>query len=324
MKYVILIITISAIIKTLLTDFNNVYLDSDFYYRMTVEYVKTGIFPTPISYFHNIGMIIINSFFFRLFDGVVPFLTLHKILSITYSTLSLPFAYLILKKFFSEKWALFGLGMLAFDWRLVQNTTLGITEPLFLLFVWSALYFSLKKSPAIAFMLVGMATIVRFEGVVLIPIVAMFVFDKKKIIQLLKTSLFFIPVGLVKLIPFSTIEKAHVFESVIIHESRNIPPIVNNITLFFEKLGNSILYYGWSTFPTFTSFIPLGLYHIIKQKNYKLLTALVISSIPGIWAYLDAFDTRYFFMAFIFFTIISVYGLQMITPKIKIPMRLKQ
>ncbi len=86
---------------------------------------------------------------------------------------------------------------------------------------------------------------------------------------------------------------------------------------FADRLANSLIYMGWATFPNYILFLPLGIYWIVKnQKHLWLIGAMALLLGSGVWAYLDAYDTRYFFQSYVILILISLAGIQYLDDKL--------
>ena len=83
----------------------------------------------------NIGWSIFLSFWFWLIDlhSSLDYMQFQRILSIVLSSLTTIPIYYLCRKFFNSKISLVGVALFAFEPRIILNSTLGITEPLFIL-----------------------------------------------------------------------------------------------------------------------------------------------------------------------------------------------
>ena len=142
----------------------------NFTYSSAINYY--GHLPTEWSPPNN-GWPIFVSFWFSVInlENTFQYMQLQKIVSIFLSsTITVP-VYFLCKKFFDEKLALMGSVLFAFEPRIILNSTLGITEPLFILSGITSLLFFLRydrKGIMIAFALASFTTIIRSEGIFLV------------------------------------------------------------------------------------------------------------------------------------------------------------
>ena len=111
------------------------------YFRYAIDTSILGQFPnTPLT---NNGWPILLSIFYSNFnsDNFLEYMTLQRVISISISTLTIIPVYLLLRRFFDYKYALLGSILFIFEPRMIQNSFLGITDSLFILFTTSTLFF---------------------------------------------------------------------------------------------------------------------------------------------------------------------------------------
>ena len=156
-------------------------------------YAKTtselGHLPTNYSLDNN-GWAIFLSGFFSLFslNSAIDYMNIQKIISISLSSLTLIPIYFLMKKFVDSKYIFVGLIFFAFEPRLIQNSLLGITEPLYILLLTLSLTLFLSNDKKIIYLsmaIVALSTIVRSEGLFLFIVFSlMFVirFRKDKLV----------------------------------------------------------------------------------------------------------------------------------------------
>jgi hypothetical protein len=294
----------------------------NFYGHLPVEW-------TPI----NNGWPIFLSFWFSIInlENTLEYMQLQRIISIVLSSLIMIPVYFLCKKYFDEKIALVGVALIAFDPRLILNSTLGITDPLFILLTTSSLVLLLKyerKLMPISFILASCATIVRAEGIFLFFTLSIIFFIKYKISkEILKTYIPCLVIFMLILIPImdyrmevagydgifqrGTIGTTQVISMV--NENGN-SEIIEGLTLFVK-------YLGWIMIPNFLLFLPFGVIlffkHRKKETNF-IIIFVIICSIPILYAYLrQAQDTRYLYALFPIFSLISLYSVKSYLEKFK-------
>jgi hypothetical protein len=303
---------------------------SNFTYATAINYY--GYLPmewTPI----NNGWPIFLSFWFSIInlENTLEYMQLQRIISIILSSLIMIPVYFLCKKYFDEKIALVGVALIAFDPRLILNSTLGITDPLFILLTTSSLVLLLKyerKLMPISFILASCATIVRAEGIFLFFTLSIIFFIKYKISkEILKTYIPCLVIFMLILIPImdyrmevagydgifqrGTIGTTQVISMV--NENGN-SEIIEGLTLFVK-------YLGWIMIPNFLLFLPFGVIlffkHRKKETNF-IIIFVIICSIPILYAYLrQAQDTRYLYALFPIFSLISLYSVKSYLEKFK-------
>tara|TARA_B100000029_G_scaffold182591_1_gene180209 strand:+ start:13045 stop:13920 length:876 start_codon:yes stop_codon:yes gene_type:complete len=93
---------------------------------------------------------------------------------------------------------------------------------------------------------------------------------------------------------------------------------------FFLEMGiwKFFKLFVWTTLPTYIIFLPIGIFIFLKNKQWKnieLILLGIISLIPAFYAASRGIDdTRYYFIFYPLFVIISLYFIQWITSRWKI------
>ena len=108
----------------------------------------------------NTGWPLFVSFFFSIFNSnnYMDFMALQKIISIIISALTAIPIYFLGKKFFTKELALLGSFLFVFEPRIVQNSTFGISDPLYIIGITIAIVLLLnprKNFEYIAFIILG-------------------------------------------------------------------------------------------------------------------------------------------------------------------------
>jgi len=281
----------------------------------------------------NIGWPIFSSFWFSLvdLDSSLDYMQFQRILSIILSSLTIIPIYYLCRKFFSSKISLVGAALFAFEPRIILNSTLGITEPLFILLGISSLIIFLRfsnKGILTAFALASFATIVRSEGIFLFITISILFFIKFKLSkEILKTYLPALIIFLLLLAPISMYKTEvsgndAMFDRVVgatnqvisISNDNKDNQILEGIELFIK-------YLGWIMIPIFLLFLPFGMIQLFRKKTKELnfiLIFLVSSSIPILYAYVvQAQDTRYFYFLYPIFCLISLFAVETYVSKVK-------
>ena len=139
------------------------------YFHYAIEISKLGQLPETHTLANN-GWSIFLSFFFTIFqqNETNYLMQLQKILSIIISVSTIIPLYYLLKKKFNFNLIILGIIIFTFEPRLIQNSILGITDPLYILILTISFVYFLKysiKNTYISFALVSFATLVRSEGI---------------------------------------------------------------------------------------------------------------------------------------------------------------
>ena len=274
----------------------------------------------------NIGWPIFLSFWFSLvnLDNSFDYMQFQRILSIILSSLITIPVYFLCRKFFNSKISLVGVTLFAFEPRIILNSILGITEPLFILLSISSLVIFLRydrKGILIAFTLVSFATIVRSEAIFLLITISILFFIKNKISkEILKTYLPALIIFLLILIPIS-IYKTEVSGNDamfgrVVGATNQMIAISNDSNSNEILLGGELFikYLGWIMIPSFLLFLPFGAIQFLRKRTKEMnfiIIFLISSSIPILYAYIvQAQDTRYFYVLYPIFCLISLFAVE--------------
>ena len=195
----------------------------------------------------------------------------QKIFSVLISISTTIPVYFLCKKFVQRKFALIGASIIAFDPRLMINSFLGITDPLFLLLSVTSLVLFLhsnKKAVYLSFVIVGLSSLVRTEGMAIFLVLSIMFFIKyrnenyKIIFRYLLILIIF---GLV-LLPLSAYRidvtgNDYLFQRGLKHVDQIASNEGYNDKLF-EGLEIFSKYIIWVLIPNFIIFIPFGIFLI--------------------------------------------------------------
>ena len=297
-------------------------LDSLLYFWYGIELSITGEFPSNYDLTNNMWPTILAPIFsITNFENYLDYMNLQRGISIFFSIITSIPIYFLAKKFLPKNIALLAPLLFIFEPRIVYNSFLGITEPMFLFCIISAfaLFFSSSKKYVISsFILIGFSCLVRYESLILIiPMCGILFFRFKKLKYRISYPALAIIIFLVVITPMSIIKIetmgydgifSHVIggANVVIYESKSevgkIFPIDGTIN-FFKLLG-------WILLPTFLIFLPLGIISFFKNKNskrFELVILSIFSLIPAFYATIRGIeDTRYYF---IFFPLLIIFSL---------------
>lgn len=291
-----------------------------------------GHFPKGLA---NNGWPGFLSMFFSIFhfQTSMEYMDLQRILSISFSVLTIIPVYYLGRKFFDKNYSILCAVIFAFEPRLIQNSLLGITEPMYLFLISLALclFFSGNKKTYISFIVVGLASIVRSEGLFLLfAMLAVLIIQNK---THLKRMLVRIPISLGlfigTILPMSIIRfMINGTDSLVgraIAETGKLGTRVNqgsietNLVIYFvEGIKTPIMLLGWASIPLFVIFVPASIITIIKDRSKDHFLLILISGfmmIPTLYGLSVGPDTRYIFPLYPMFSIISIYIIKKIFDK---------
>lgn len=311
-------------------------VDALYYFWYSSDIYQIGELPKDWSPKNN-GWPIFVSFFFTILDSkdVFALMQFQRILTVVISVLITIPVYFLCKKFVANKFAIIGASLVAFDPRLMINSFLGVTDPLYLLLISTSLtlfLYSNKKTVYISFIVVSLATTIRGEGVffIILLIIMFFVKYRKEKFKIIFRYVLILGILMMVILPISlyrievtnsdgiilrSFEGGKVIASRMINNSQDDNS--NKVILGFEIL---IKYFVWVLIPNFIIFIPLGFFLIFKNRNFEkntIILSIGIMLLPAFYAYnVPAMDTRYLYVLYPMFSVLSVLSIEKITSKI--------
>lgn len=293
------------------------------------------------------------SIFFRIFEfnSYIEYVNLIRIVSIGFSIFTIPLVYLIGKKFFEKKYSILVASFFAFSIHIIENSTWGITEPLFLLLSLGSFYLILNynsKYTIFSFVLAGLAFDTRLNGIVILIIIligySMKIRPKKKLFLLITVGLFiFIIISMPHYFDTDTqnspiINRIEGFEN--INKNNLNPHLIQTAKLYLtdEQLNpNSENFHKITVLETYLFAItkevyhivlvniqllifllPVGLFFIFKNrvwKEYLVFLGIIISIIIAIPQYTLSSEVRNLLLIVPFVSIIATIGIQNILKK---------
>jgi len=283
---------------------------------------------------HNDGWPMFLSLFFSMSESekFIDYMNIQRGLTIILSQLTIIPIYLLCRKFFSKNLALLGGALFVLDPRIILNSLTGITEPIYILLLTISilLFFnSNKKIVLFSFFIVGLATIVRTEGIFLflgLSIIYFLRFRKSKI-DLAKFSVGILLFGLTAITMFFVRIKTTGTDPLFYKIQPGTKAIIDAsgsdnlfliISSMFETFAKFLI---WDLVPIFILFVPLAFLLVLKSKNSNylfIIILIIITALPVLFAYSqNALDTRYLFPIYPMFCILSLVTIKKIQEKIK-------
>lgn len=283
------------------------------------------------------------------FEHTESYMQLQKISTIVISSITIFPLYFLIRNFFEKQYSLLGVLLFAVEPRLIQNSILGGTEPLFILCIVVTTLLLLNKNRKIiylSFLVSSIATYIRPEGLFLfigISIAYILRFRNEKlvipkyIVALLVYVLVLTPlmiyqeyVGMydsvfVKLYKsiktyFLLDERSSDSETAIIEslESKSNSPI----KLMLTSLEYFIKYLGWVLIPMFILLVPPGFILFCRNLDANKLAIIIIMTaiaIPALYAYsYPLLETKYLYFLFPFFCIFATCSLNLFIKKSRV------
>jgi hypothetical protein len=270
------------------------------------------------------------SFFFLFvkYPSHLEYATLMKIISITVSSATVFVLYALAKRLAGRKIACISAFLFAIEPNIIENSTLAIREPIFLLIGLSAIHFAISKKEMlipIAFVLAGISWDTRINGIAifLTVLIASFLMIKEKK-SLVKVLAIGIPLFLIFSLPFTitSLEKGQI---PVLAELGSLNRMVSSqvtTTATFVEDGTSnaagnvlvreFLHLIRINYPILIPLAPIGLFLLFRnftRENKVILVSLVVSYIVAIPIYFLSAEFRNLFFLTPFLCIISAYTL---------------
>jgi hypothetical protein len=310
--------------------------DALYYFWYSSEIFHIGKLPDNWSPANN-GWPIFVSLFFSIFDtnDIESLMSIQRGLSVLISLVTSISVYFLCKKFVNNKFAFIGATLIAFDPRLIINSFLGVTDPLYLLLITSSIVLFLsnnKKLVYFSFILVSISTLVRVEGLIIFVILSiMFLikYKKEKYKVLIKYILIigiFMIIITPNIIYQTEVNGTDAIFSRVLNTGNNLVAetliesnTVNQKNNLIEGFEILIKYLIWVMIPNFILFIPLGLFIIFQKRSFENMFIVILGGImiiPAYYAYtIPALDTRYLYTLFPIFAVLAVVAIKKIVTK---------
>lgn len=333
----------------------SISLDASYYFSYAYEIAKEGRFPEGFILANNGWPTFLSIFFNVLQTGEFQtYVDLQRIVSIVISLLTIFPMYFLCRKFFPKFISLIGGGLFVLEPRIISNSIAGITEPLFNLFIIISLvsFFSKKNWIYVSFAFLALATIVRYEGFLLIvPFSIMFFVKNRKNNRKIFKYLLCLGIFILILYPMMMIrtetmgmdgvtshisaQTLGIFKHVIQGVPHDLPSVTdfpgeknefrlhNFLSVAFSKMFYSL---GIIQLPIFFLFLPIGIFFlrkksVIKKINYKHITLILFVIFSGlIILYTHGrgiVDVRYYLVLYPVIILICCFGIEKISNRIR-------
>tara|TARA_Y100000996_G_scaffold405184_1_gene380068 strand:- start:3227 stop:4936 length:1710 start_codon:yes stop_codon:yes gene_type:complete len=280
----------------------------------------------------------------RFFD----FVNYYRISNLITSVITIIPVYFITNRFFGKYLGLLGAALFAFEPRLIINSTMVSNDSIFILIVSLIIllfFYKNSKNLFMIFGLIGLATIFRYEALVLIvPGTILFFLGSKKEIKNIQKYCLSLFLFLIILIPFLALNHytsgqdgiSNLYLSAINREyyqlsesdysenpylSENIDNKNGNFNYISNGLANLVKFLGIASIPFFVLLVPYGIFSILRNRNFKknvIIILFIFAILPAIYGYMSGFDdVRYLFVLYPIFSLLSLFSLQKIKNRIK-------
>ena len=313
------IITIGIAIRILFIPFDIPLTWDNFTYFMYA--IDHSLGQNTTMQVSNNGWPLFVSFFFSLYnsDNFLDYMALQRILTVVISSLTAIPIYFLCRKFFDEKFALLGSLIFVFEPRIIQNSTFGISDSLYILLIVIGMVLILSsgyKKHYLAFTVIALASTVRIEGLFLLP-AFVFVFFLKNPIN--KENIFHISISVLIFILIASavgfyldndsfLSRADIGTKELT-DSPETKMYGSTINLASAGLFNMFKFIGWSQIPMLIFLIPIGFMLMIKDR--KIIKFVLGMSffilLPAVYAFTFASDTRYLLPLYPIFALLALF-----------------
>ena len=295
-------------------------------------------FPNDYNFVNN-GWPTLIGFIFNFFPSIelLEFMNIQRITSVVISTLTIIPVYFLCRKFFSQYLALLGVCIFVFEPRIIINSLLGITDPLYIFLIASslALVFSKNKNYILlAFACISFSILVRYEGIIWFAVLTamFFIINKNEInyklilrygIIILICILIIFPMLQIRIETMGDDKISSVLQGSLIDvngSSDGENRIYSFIVYLLNGLMNLFKYLAWLMVPYLGIFVPVGIILALKTKDQKIklliFGVIVVLSTSTLYAYSRGIqDTRYLYPLYPIFAVFSLFMIEKILEK---------
>ena len=265
-------------------------------------------------------------------EDTISYMNIQRLTSILFSVFTIIPIFYLCNRFFEKKYCIIGACIFVFEPRLVQNSLLGITDPLYIFLLTTSLALFLSSSNKIiysSFIFSALATIVRSEGLFLflaLSIVFFIRFRKNKMVipkyflVLTIFALILFPMALYKIDATGTDNMVmRIFTSASNFSENNSADNQKSSASIIIGFENFPKYLLWDLIPIFIFFVPFGFLMIFRNIDYRSLTlfsSLFVMALPAFYAYsIPLPETRYFYFLYPLFCVLSLYPIRKLVNK---------
>jgi hypothetical protein len=283
-------------------------------------------------------MIISGFFSIFQFTELVDKMNLIRMISISISTISIILIYKISKEFVKNKYALFVAALFAFDPTLIENSVLGIREPIFLLLGLISIYYIIHKNEKfifLAFIFAGLAFNTKIAGIALPIFLCIFILLRFKSY---KEKIKFISIGivifLIIILPYIilTVEQGSIpfvwmlTNSINQIQTESISPSTysesnEDVSIVETSIVREILHFGRINLPLTGIFAIIGFFSWIQTRDFKfyaVISSVVVILLIALPMYFQSAEYRNLLLASPFLFILAGVGLERVIEKRKL------
>lgn len=252
-------------------------------------------FPTELVFPNNGWPSLLSLFFEGKNNDIFTLMNTQRIVSIVFSVLTIIPIYFIIKKFINSKLVFLGPILFAFEPRLVLNSTLGITEPLFLFLATLSIFFILSKNlnlNYLSFFMAGLITLVRYEGLLIIlPLLVYFIIKNKNNKKIILKIILCLTIFLMVITPMSIIRiETMGFDGIFSHFIGGVN-YIDNVIISALPDEDDLLYYGDPEKNNIGFFVKTGISNYFSNVLIISIPTLLLFFILTIFYFTKNFQT---------------------------------
>lgn len=310
-----------------------VALDAVAYFWYAVDTNVLGHFPSNYG-FPNTGWPILLSFFFAIFhsDNFMDYMALQRLVSVSVSVLTTIPVYLICRRFFNNQIALLGAAIFALEPHTIQNSLIGISDPLYIFLIALSFVFlhsNNQKIVYLAFAMGALVSLTRYEGLLFFGVLTITFFARyRKERRVLIKYAIACSVFVIVLLPslYLRIEStgndgltSHVVSGVLVTSDITVNEENGLWRFIISGFEGFITYLGWIMIPYFVILVPYGFFMIANRWDHRklsLLLSMIVLSLPAFYAYARQIqEPRYLLVLVPFFSILSLFLIERVWKK---------
>ena len=297
--------------------------DAQGYFWYAIDTSVLNQFPTGHNVTNN-GWPLFVSIFFHMIDSnnFLDYQNIQRFIGVIFSVLTIFPVYLLCTRFFKKSYSLLGTTLFIFEPRLIQNSSNGTPESMYIFLIATLLYLFLSnnfKKIYLSFLIIGIISVVRYEGLlIIIPIsIVFFIRFRSRKNDILKYFICAIILCSI-ILPVAYLKNETMGQDGFVSHISAGPnyyqaSIKENNSALENFVTNGIIniskYLGWIQIPYFLFFVPLGILLFLKNIEYKKITIILtvcVILIPAFYAYSRDFsETKYLYALFPIFAILS-------------------
>ncbi|SVB81172.1 uncharacterized protein METZ01_LOCUS234026, partial [marine metagenome] len=304
--------------------------DSQGYFWYAIDMSVLNQLPPGHSLVNN-GWPSFLSLIFQQMDSsnFLDYHNMQRFVGVVFSVATIFPVYLLCSRYFKKSYSLLGATLFIFEPRLIGHSLLGVPESMYVFLMASLLFLFLSndfKKIYLAFAIVALLAIVRYEGLLMIipTSIVFFIRFRKQKKDLIKYIICMSILVLI-LVPMAYLKNETMGQDGFVSHIGAGPEkffhsdVQTTEELLYLGSVNLIKYAGWVQIPSFIIFVPLGIIFIFKSLDYKKITiilSILIMLIPAFYGYSREFqDTKYLYVLYPMFCVLACFTFKIFLEK---------